>query len=207
LAAAVPDISLVLRFLPCGTPLGWLEKATADIPTLLVDHAGLELKAAQQALTLMNRYAGRAELLKKMSRLAREELRHFERVMAILRRREIPYRPLSASRYTAGLHRAIRKAEPEKLTDTLVVGAIIEARSCERFHCLLPYLTEHDEELAAFYSSLLQSEARHFTDYLDLAERSSSASTSKRVAELLAIEADLICGDDKKLRFHSGIPS
>jgi tRNA 2-(methylsulfanyl)-N6-isopentenyladenosine37 hydroxylase len=207
LASAAPDVSRVLEFLPCRTPSRWLEEATAAIPTLLLDHAGLELKAAQQALTLMNRYAGRVDLLKKMSRLAREELRHFERVMVILRKRKIPYRPLSASRYMAGLHRAIRAAEPEKLIDTLIVGAIIEARSCERFHCLLPYLTEHDHELAAFYASLLESEARHFSDYLELAEQSSPAPTSNRVAELLAIEAELIGGADKKLRFHSGIPS
>ena len=155
----------------------------------------------------MNRYAGHADLLKKMSRLAREELRHFERVMVILRKRDILYRPLSASRYMAGLHRVIRAGEPEKLTDTLIVGAIIEARSCERFHCLLPYLTEHDQELAEFYTSLLESEARHFADYLELAQRCSATPASNRVAELLAIEAELIGAADQELRFHSGIPS
>ena len=74
----VPDITPVLDFLPCRTPQAWVDRAIEDIPTLLLDHASLELKAAQQALTLMNRYAGRPDLLDKMSRLAREELRHFD---------------------------------------------------------------------------------------------------------------------------------
>ena len=110
----MPDITPVLDFLSCRTPVAWLDRATEDLPTLLLDHASLELKAAQQALTLMNRYAGRRDLLDKMSRLAREELRHFERVMTVLESRNIRYRPLSASGYFAGLHRCLRGSEPDR---------------------------------------------------------------------------------------------
>jgi tRNA-(ms[2]io[6]A)-hydroxylase len=202
----VSDIAPVLEFLPCRTPRAWIDRATEDIPTLLLDHASLELKAAQQALTLMNRYAGRPELLNKMSRLAREELRHFEQVMAILKKRDITYRPLSASRYSAGLHGCIRDTEPDRLVDTLIVGAIIEARSCERFYSLLPYLEDREQELARFYESLLESEARHFADYLGLADQAAGDSIAERPNDLLAVEAELIHAPDKELRFHSGVP-
>jgi len=203
----VSDIAPVLSFLSCRTPAAWIDRATENIPTLLLDHASLELKAAQQALTLMNRYAGQRDLLDKMSRLAREELRHFERVMSILENRSIKYRPLSASTYFAELHRRLRRTEPERLIDTLIVGAIIEARSCERFYSLLPYLIEHEPDLAKLYESLLDSEARHFLDYLGLAEKASGDSAAARVSDLLATEAELINSQDTQLRFHSGIPA
>jgi len=202
----VPDIEPVLDFLSCRTPVAWLDRAAADIPTLLLDHASLELKAAQQALTLMNRYAGRRDLLNKMSRLAREELRHFERVMTILESRNIRYRPLSTSGYFAELHRCLRRSEPGKLIDTLIVGAIIEARSCERFYSLLPYLIEDEPDLAKLYESLLDSEARHFSDYLGLADQAAGGSVAARAEDLLAAEAALIKSRDSELRFHSGIP-
>jgi len=202
----MPDITLILEFLPCRTPQAWTTRATKDIQTLLLDHAGLELKAAQQALTLMNRYAGRADLLSKMSRLAREELRHFERVIRILKKRGIIYRPLSASRYFRELHAQIRDTEPGRLVDTLIIGAIIEARSCERFYSLLPSLATSDPDLATLYESLLESEMRHFTDYLDLADQAAGESTSARWAQLLEVEASLITAPDSQLRFHSGVP-
>ncbi len=203
----VSDITPVLDFLPCRTPQAWVDRATEDIPTLLLDHASLELKAAQQALTLMNRYAGRPDLLDKMSRLAREELRHFEYVMALLKKRNITYRPLSASRYSARLHECIRDTEPDRLVDTLVVGAIIEARSCERFYSLLPHLTESEPDLAKLYESLLDSEARHFADYLGLADQAAGGSAAVRSEYLLAVEAELIHSPDAALRFHSGVPA
>ena len=202
-----PDIQPVLDFLPCRTPRAWVEQAVDDLSTLLLDHAALELKASQQALTLMNRYAGETALLDKMSRLAREELRHFERVVSVLRKRGIAYQRLSASRYFSRLHEQIRDSEPDRRVDTLIVGAIVEARSCERFHALLPALEEREPELAKLYASLLESEARHFEDYLSLAENAAGASISDRTAELLEKEADLIKSTDSELRFHSGVPA
>ena len=134
---------------------------------MLIDHANCEKKAASTALSLINRYTDNFDLLNKMSRLAREEMRHFEQVIALMKRRNIAYEHVSASRYAAGLRELVRTKDPHKLVDVLIIGAFIEARSCERFAKLAPYL---DEELEAFYQSLLKSEARHYQDYLRLAK-------------------------------------
>lgn len=192
----------VLDFLPCRTPKGWIEIAIRDLPTLLIDHANCEKKAANSAMTLMNRYIHNHQLLNKMSRLAREELRHFEQVIAIMKKRGIEYVPVSASRYAGELHKHIRKTEPQRLVDTLIVGAIIEARSCERFYSLLPHL---DQDLAKFYESLLKSESRHFEDYLALAKQAAKECLDERVGFFLAREKELIVSRDEQIRFHSGV--
>ena len=154
-------------FLPCHTPDRWIENALENRSLMLIDHANCEKKAASTAISLINRYTDNFELLNKMSRLAREEMRHFEQVIAIIKRRGIEYAYVSASRYAAGLRELARKDDPGKLIDVLVIGAFIEARSCERFARLAPHL---DEELAQFYGSLLKSEGRHYQDYLGLAK-------------------------------------
>ena len=153
-------------FLPCNTPQLWIENALANSELMLIDHANCEKKAASTALNLMYRYVDNFDLLNKMSRLAREELRHFEQVIAIMKRRNIEYRQITASRYAVKLREAVRTNDPDKLVDILIVGALIEARSCERFAKIAPYL---DDELQSFYLSLLKSEGRHFKDYLTLA--------------------------------------
>ena len=194
----------VQAFLGCATPDAWINSAIKDLPTLLIDHANCEKKAASTALTLMYRYIDKFELLNKMSRLAREELRHFEQVIAIMKKRGIAYVPVSASRYAAGLHAHVRKSEPGKLIDTLIIGAVIEARSCERFNSLLPHI---DTELAKFYESLLKSESRHFQDYLSLAKKNSEEDIEQRVEFFLQKDVELIEGEDTELRFHSGVPA
>ena len=193
----------LLAFLPCRTPESWLQAALKQPEILLIDHANCEKKAAATALNLMFRYIDNTDLLNKMSRLAREELRHFEQVLAIMKRRKIEYRYLSASRYAAKLRTGVRNHEPAKLVDTLVVGAFIEARSCERFYALSPYL---DAELNKFYLSLLKSESRHFMDYLQLAEVANGADVTDRVAFFSALEQAAIEEDDTEFRFHSGVP-
>ena len=198
------DITPIQDFLLCPTPTAWVAWALQNPQTLLVDHANCEKKAASTALHLMYRYVEHHALLTKLSRLAREELRHFEQVIAIMNTRGVAYPQLSASRYAGELHKLIRKPEPGRLVDTLVIGAIIEARSCERFAALAPEL---DEELSTFYLSLLRSESRHFRDYLKLAQAvSSKAEVAERVAELLATERELIETPDEHFRFHSGVP-
>jgi len=200
------DLGPLREFLPCATPDAWIVEAARpeNLPTLLIDHANCEKKAASTALNLMYRYTEHGVLLQKLSRLAREELRHFEQVHEIIEARGIGYPYLSAARYAQGLHALVSKNEPERLIDTLLIGAIIEARSCERFAALLPVL---DDELAKFYESLLRSEARHFMDYLTYAEAiSSKALVKERLAPLLAEERELIQGDDPVFRFHSGVP-
>ena len=192
----------IRAFLLCETPDSWIELALAHPELLLVDHANCEKKAASTAMNLMYRYVDNYELLNKMSRLAREELRHFEQVIAIMKKRGIAYPQVNASRYAAELRKGARTYEPAKLIDTLICGAIIEARSCERFAKLAPHL---DDELQSFYESLLKSEARHFEDYLTLARKAAEGeSIEERVQFFLEKEKVLIENEDSEFRFHSG---
>lgn len=195
------DISHIQNFLHCQTPQAWIDEALANIDILLIDHANCEKKAASTALNLMYRYVDNYTLLHKMSRLAREELRHFEQVIAIMKKRGMDYPQIEAARYAGELRKKARTSEPGKLIDTLIIGAIIEARSCERFACLSPFL---DEELGQFYDSLLKSEARHYEDYLGLARQASDSPIDERVDYFLSIEKTLIEGGDQQFRFHSG---
>ncbi len=197
-------IAGIQQFLPCPTPDAWVSVALRpdQEPTLLIDHANCEKKAAATALALMHRYTDNPALLNKMSRLAREELRHFEQVIKIMAARDVPYKPLSASRYAQGLHKGLRRQEPGRLIDTLIVGALIEARSCERFARLAPEL---DKELGDFYFSLLKSEARHYTDYLRLAESlTDGEDLAGRLEYFCGLEAELVESADTVFRFHSG---
>lgn len=199
-----PLLQPILQFLNSETPPKWLEAAIdpQNLSTLLIDHALCEKKAASSAMSLMHRYYQYSALVKKMSRLAREELKHYELVLAIIARRNIPYENLSPTTYVNHMRAYVRSTEPEKLVDELIIGAIIEARSCERFSLLIPHL---DEELASFYASLLASESRHFEDYLTLARMYSKEDISKRVALLTKKESEYIHGSDSNFRFHSGI--
>jgi tRNA-(ms[2]io[6]A)-hydroxylase len=197
------DISPIDQFLNVATPQGWIDAALQNLDILLIDHAQCEKKAASTALMMIHRYPDREELLNKLSRLAREELRHFEQVLDIMKSRGVKYQALSAARYARTLREQVRHQEPHRLIDTLIIGAIIEARSCERFAALAPFL---DEELAKYYRFLLKSESRHFKDYLALAEEYSGADISNRVNYFLQIENELIISSDKQFRFHSGVP-
>ena len=188
-------------FLPCKTPQRWIENALANQDLMLIDHAHCEKKAASTALSLMYRYVDNTDLLNRMSRLAREELRHFEQVLAIMKKRGMSYGHLSPARYAAGLRQEVRTEDPGRLVDVLIVGAIIEARSCERFAALAPHL---DATLSDFYTGLLKSEARHYRDYLTLAEQAAGKSVEDRVATFLALEQQLIETPDTEFRFHSG---
>jgi tRNA-(ms[2]io[6]A)-hydroxylase len=197
-------IEPIREFLPCETPDAWIEAAKANQDILLIDHANCEKKAASTALNLIYRYVDNHDLLNKMSRLAREELRHFEQVIAIMKKRGIAYPQLSASRYAASLHKLVRTHEPARLVDTLIIGAFIEARSCERFAKLAPHL---DDELRQFYESLLKSESRHYRDYLALAQKAAGGkSIDDRIALIADKEKQLIEEPDTEFRFHSGPP-
>jgi len=212
------DVAPVLAFLRCRTPARWIEAAVADLDTLLLDHASLELKAAQQAQALIYRYGARewrgrarlpdgfrSRLVNRLSRLAREELRHFEQVVALIERRGGSYTAIPASRYAAGLHGTTSRGE-SALIDALIVGAVIEARSCERFYSLIERQGTLDEELEAFYASLLAAEARHFEGYLALARSVGGDAAEDRIARFLEKDAELIGAPDDELRFLSGVP-
>ncbi len=197
------DLEDLVNFLPCKTPVEWIQQALKAPEILLIDHAHCEKKAAATALNLMFRYVDDVDLLNKMSRLAREELRHFEKVLALMTKRGIQYQHLSASPYAARMRAGARTHEPARLVDILVIGAFIEARSCERFYALAPYL---DEELQKFYLSLLTSESRHFKDYLTLAHRANGGAVDDRVEHFSVIEKETITSVDDVFRFHSGMP-
>jgi len=193
------------ELLLCATPAEWVAAAPENLDILLVDHANCEKKAAATAMNLMFRYGERLpDLQDGLSKLAREELRHFEQVTRIMRRRQITYRPLAAARYAEGLRRHLRKREPERLTDLLVIGAFIEARSCERFRALLPVL---EDDLADFYRGLRAAEARHFQLYLGMAQKYGAGDVEDRVEVIAGVEAELIRSGDKLFRFHSGMPA
>jgi len=195
------QVDAVRAFLRCATPAAWLEQAPERLDLLLVDHANCEKKAAGNALSMMYRYVDRPELLQRLSRLAREELRHFEQVHALMAELGIPYVTLTASRYAAGLRQLVSPAEPQKLVDSLVVSAVVEARSCERFAGLVGVLPAPVAEL---YSGLLASEARHFRGYLELARRYDPARVEAFLPVVLDREAELVQGVDHAFRFHSG---
>lgn len=198
------ELNEILEFLHCETPDAWIDAAVANQALLLLDHANCEKKAASTALTLMYRYVGDFDMMHKMSRLAREELRHYEQVMDIMQKRGVPYDQITPCRYASELRKPVRTHEPARYIDTLIVGAIIEARSCERFAKLAPHL---DEDLQRFYLSLLKSEARHYQDYLVLASRAAEGEDiSERVQLFLALEKTLIESPDTEFRFHSGVP-
>jgi len=199
--SAYPEL---VEFLPCESPKAWVDWALENQTLLLIDHAHCEKKAASTAMNLMYRYVDRDNLLHKMSRLAREELLHFEQVHKIMRKRNVSYDHLSASRYADGLRKHIRTHEPARLIDIMIIGAFVEARSCERFAALAPHL---DEELSKFYISLLKSEARHFEDYLELAQEYSDEPIDDRIAFFRDLEEKLITEPDVELRMHSGPPA
>lgn len=198
------DLDNLFAFLPCRTPQAWIEEALKQEEILLQNHCYLEQCAARNALQLMFRCPDKPDVLSKMSKLAREELRHFEKVHALLLKRGYVYRILKPSRYAGRLNDEIRKKQPEQLTDSLIVGAFIEARSCERFASLAPHV---DEEIGTFFRSLLKSEARHYKDYLTLAQNHSAAPIDERVAFFREIERHAIETEDELFRFHSGIPA
>ena len=197
----------IAAFLDTPTPGRWLDVATSRLPDLLLDHANCELKAASTALGFLYRYPERTELAQRMSRLAREELRHFEQVRGIMAELGIPFRRLSASRYAGALRDEVRDQEPYKLLDMLLVGALIEARSCERFARIAPRLPEM---LARFYSGLLASEARHFEHYVAFAHGECGLGgdeVERRLTALKTVEAALVTEPDPEFRFYSGPPA
>lgn len=144
------------------------------------------------------------DLVDKMVMLIREELHHFYQVLEVMEEYGIEYENINSSRYAKGLLKHVKTHEPDALIDKLICGAYIEARSCERFAKIAPHL---DKRLGIFYTSLLRSEARHYQDYLELAENIAGKDISERIAFFGEIEADLVHSEDPDFKFHSGIPA
>jgi tRNA-(ms[2]io[6]A)-hydroxylase len=191
-------------FLKTPTPDAWVSYALGDLTTLLVDHANCEYKAAATGMSLITKYKHLPRLQRLMARLVREEMLHYEQVLVFMDRMGIEFRSLSASRYARTLRESVRTNENDRLVDLLIVGAIVEARSCERFAALWPHLPT---ALGRYYKSLLRSEGRHYQDYLALAqENSDQESVDARLEHFLRIDEQLIVSPDQEFRFHSGVP-
>ncbi len=189
-----------------ATPASWVTRALCSPDELLIDHANCEKKAASTALALMFAYAENLELAGKMSRLAREELRHYEQVARLIRRLKVLPQRMAPGRYAQSLRRLVARTEPQREVDLMICGALIEARSCERFAALSPVL---GGPLAELFGALHAAEARHCTVYLDLARHAATRAeidATERIDVFAALEAELITSPDPQFRFHSGVP-
>lgn len=199
------DLSPIYEFLGARTTQAWVDAALADLPLIIQDHANCEKKAAGTAMNLIFRYEFSYDLQRKLAQLIREEMLHYEQVLGIMNERGQAWKYLSAGRYAKGMLKHKRTYEPAAMVDVLIIGAFIEARSCERFAALAEVI--NDKRLAKYYRYLLKSESRHFEDYLALAQSLAEDSIDERVAFFREVEAELISSPDTELRFHSGNPA
>jgi tRNA-(ms[2]io[6]A)-hydroxylase len=182
-----------------ATDDAWVTHAIEDVDALLRDHAHCEMKAASNALSLAARYPDDLALVGALSSIAKEEIEHFQRVVTVLERRGIALGAPPVDEYAAALRRAAsalpREGDGSALVDRLLVGALIEARSCERFKLLAAALVERDADLHHFYEELFAAEARHFRVFVDLATKAANgdvARISARLDELARREADIV---------------
>ena len=183
------------------TPPAWVEDALGHLPEILQDHANCEKKAASTALALMFAYPDDRALATALSRLAREELRHFEQVTRAMAALGVAYVRQSPGRYAQRLRSVLATSDPGRKLDLLLTGALIEARSAERFGLLAPRLPP---PLARLYAELAGAEARHYTLYLGFARDAAPQQWATRLAALARHEAELATEPDVTLRFHSG---
>jgi len=205
-AVAADPGRLAHPLLRAATPAAWVAAACAAPDILLIDHANCEKKAASTALALMFAYAADLELTDRMSRLAREELRHYEQVAKLLKTLCIVPQRLGPGRYAERLRRLVAKSEPCREVDLMVCGAFIEARSCERFAALAPAIGGAAGEL---FLGLHAAEARHYKVYLELARRAAARGgidLAPRIDAFAVCETELITSHDEVFRFHSGVP-
>ncbi len=199
------DLSAIYDFLGSRTSQAWINQALKNLPLIIQDHANCEKKAAGTAMNLMFRYESAHDLQCKLAQLVREEMLHYEQVIGIMRERGQQWQHLSAGRYAKGMLKHKRTYEPAAMVDVLIIGAFIEARSCERFAALAEVID--DARLTKYYRYLLKSESRHFKDYLALAQSLSTDSIEERVILFKEVESELISSPDEELRFHSGTPA
>jgi tRNA 2-(methylsulfanyl)-N6-isopentenyladenosine37 hydroxylase len=184
------------------SPDRWLNQVQQHLDEILIDHAHCERKAAGTAMSLMTSYIENLPLCQAMTEIVNEELEHFHLVMALLQRRGIRFRRLKPASYGRRLNDLVRKHEPQRAVDRLLVAGLIEARSCERFDLLRKHMA--DRELAEFYGSLFESEARHHSTYVRLAKMfAPDAEVHARLKELATEEARIIAEGDPLPRMHS----
>jgi tRNA-(ms[2]io[6]A)-hydroxylase len=180
----------------------WLRQVGEHLDQILIDHAHCEKKAAGTAMNLFFAYVEDQDLCQAMTEIVNEELAHFHLVIDLLNRRGIRFRRQTPSQYGRRLNDLVRKQEPQRAVDRLLVAGLIEARSCERFDLLRKHI--QDRELADFYDSLFESEARHHSTYVRLAKHyASDEVVHTRLKELAAEEARIIAEGEDLPRMHS----
>ncbi len=190
--------------LQSASTLRWLVQVDQSLPELLIDHAHCERKAASTAMNLMNAYTENRQLCVEMTQIVNEELEHFHSVLGILDRRGIPFKRLQPGPYGSQLNVLVARQEPARAVDRLLVASLIEARSCERFRLLADHIRERDPELADFYAGLFESEARHHTTYVALAEHyATRANVRQRLDQLSHEESRIIAIGSELPRMHS----
>jgi tRNA-(ms[2]io[6]A)-hydroxylase len=184
------------------TDARWLRQVDANLDEILIDHAHCEKKAAGTALNLIFHYVEDLELCREMTEIVNEELEHFHLMIDLLQRRGVRFRRLKPSQYGRRLNDLVRKQEPHRAVDRLLVAGLIEARSCERFQALSEHV--EDAELATFYRSLFESEARHHATYTRLATHfAPEGEVMRRLDELAAAEAAIMAEGEELPRMHS----
>jgi tRNA-(ms[2]io[6]A)-hydroxylase len=205
MSAVLENPTARVKWLAAPSSAAWLAAAIARPDLVLIDHAHCERKAAGVALQLMFRYPSDEGLGAALSALAREELEHFEQVLALLQARGIPLRPLPAPAYGATLTAAVSRGEPQRRLDAFLVAGLIEARSHERMALLAAH--SPDVQLRDLYGALLASEARHFGLYWLLAEeRFGRQATVERLQVLAQVEVEALSGElgvADAVRMHS----
>jgi len=188
--------------LKAPTDARWFAQVDQHLDEILIDHAHCEKKAAGTAMNLIFHYVENIELCREMTEIVNEELEHFHMVIDLLDRRGIKFRRLKPSQYGNRLHELVRKSEPERAVDRLLVAGLIEARSCERFQALADHVD--DAELAEFYRSLFESEARHHATYTRLAKHFAPEEVvEQRLQQLYVAEAEIISQGEPLARMHS----
>lgn len=182
----------------------WLKQVDENLPEILIDHAHCERKAASTAMNLMNSYTENRPLCVEMTRIIEEELEHYHMVMDVLDQRGITFRRLASGHYGRELNQLVRPREPHRAVDRLLVASLIEARSCERFRLLADHVRPSDPGLADFYAGLFESEARHHTTYVKLAEQfAPRQEVVERLDQLSAAETEIIAKGSALARMHS----
>ncbi len=182
-------------------PEGWLDKVLANLPAVLVDHAHLERKAATTAINL-EKYRPLYGRVHELNAIAIEELQHFELVLRILERRGIPFGQPFRSPWISGMMSSVRQGQRSSVIDHLIVCALVEGRSCEKFQILSQALTDRDPELARFYGSLVESEGNHYAAYLIMARHIDEAETDRRLDWYLDLDARLILEPNPEPMLH-----
>ena len=180
----------------------WVKLIDQHLDEILIDHAHCEKKTAGCALNLIFAYVDNEELCRELAEIVNEEMEHFVMVLDLLKKKGIPFRRIKPGSYGRQLNDLVRKDEPAKAVDRLLIASLIEARSCERFQLLAEYV--EDKELSDFYASLFESEARHHTTYVRMAKHFADDETVRaRLEELSAIEIEIVNTGDELPRMHS----